>query len=107
MTNPVIGLTVDPTDGRTRQGAGRTAAPSTPEASEPAGEAGVGKTRLWQEARRSDGGRSWFLMRSEPPRSVRRITVPASHSGCGRDRPRADPSTAGGLITAVQQVRWT
>src|SRR4029079_10181228 len=30
------------------------------------GEAGVGKSRLWQEARRLETDRRWFVMRAEP-----------------------------------------
>ena len=65
------------------------------------GEAGVGKSRLWQEARRLEDGRRWFVMRAEPHEigspylPFRRLIRTAA----GID-PRADTTAAGVSIAA-------
>ncbi len=70
------------------------------------GEAGVGKTRLWHEARGTDGKRRWFVLRCEPHEvgapylPFRRLLRAAAGIG-----PNADQQTAIETITAfVEQV---
>ncbi len=70
------------------------------------GEAGVGKTRLWQEARRLESGRRWFVMRSEPHEigspylPFRRLI----RAAMGIDS-RADDATAGvSISSAVDEI---
>ncbi|MEO7372247.1 MAG: AAA family ATPase, partial [Ilumatobacteraceae bacterium] len=66
------------------------------------GEAGTGKTRLWQEARSIEGRRRWLVMRAEPHEVAslylpfRRLIRPAA----GIDV-RADAAASGSVITAV------
>jgi class 3 adenylate cyclase/tetratricopeptide (TPR) repeat protein len=65
------------------------------------GEAGVGKTRLWQEARSLTMDRTWLVMRSEP-HEVGSPYLPFRRlirTAMGID-PRADAATAGTILTS-------
>ena len=65
------------------------------------GEAGVGKSRLWQEARRARADRRWFVMRAEP-HEVGSVYLPFRRliRGAAEIDPRADGSSVGATITA-------
>ncbi len=68
------------------------------------GEAGVGKSRLWHEARRIENARRWFVMRAEPHENAsaylpfRRLIRAAA----GID-PRADASDGGSVDRCVRR----
>ncbi|MEY2415020.1 MAG: hypothetical protein QOH53_354, partial [Ilumatobacteraceae bacterium] len=74
------------------------------EVAELVGEAGAGKSRLWQEARRVRAALRWFVMRAEP-HEIGSVYLPFRRllrSAAGID-PRADGLSAGALISALVQ----
>ena len=65
------------------------------------GEAGVGKSRLWQEARRVRADHRWFVMRAEP-HEIGSVYLPFRRliRGSAEIDARADNSSVGASITA-------
>ena len=70
------------------------------------GDAGVGKSRLWQEARRVRADRRWFVMRAEP-HEIGSVYLPFRRliRSTAEIDPRADAASVGAGITAfVERV---
>ncbi len=65
------------------------------------GEAGVGKSRLWQEARRVRADRRWFVMRAEP-HEIGSVYLPFRRliRGAAEIDAAADSSSVGAIVTA-------